>query len=148
MEAIRFNIGEYEIKVPFVDTETIKGIAPILSAIYKEYTNDTPQQVLIKDYEFIIQDELNKKGELVKQSMERGLKKLYERCLVESAIEKDQVLLDKQAKQEVLNDPEFQSDLFGNVLFFFALVRYLGKKLFLTLEPPLIVPFSTTPIQA
>ena len=79
MEAIRFNIGEYEIKVPFVDTETIKGIAPILSAIYKEYTNDTPQQVLIKDYEFIIQDELNKKGELVKQSMERGLKKLYER---------------------------------------------------------------------
>ena len=148
MEAIRFNIADYEVQVPFVDTDTIKSIAPILSAIYKEYTNDAPHQVLIKDYEFIIQDELGKKSDLAKQSMERGLKKFYERCLVTSVIYKEQVLLDNQAKQEVINDTDFQSDLFGNALFFFALARYLGKRLFQTLEPPLIVPFSTTPTQA
>ncbi|WP_154213539.1 hypothetical protein KVK26_03355 [Helicobacter pylori] len=148
MEAIRFYINDYEVKVPFLDTESIKSITPILSAIYKEYTNDTPQAVLIKDYEFIIQDELAKKSDPLKQSIERGLKKVYERFLATSTIEKDNTLLDRQAKNELLNDYDFQSDLFGNALFFFALARYLGRKLFLTLEPPLIVPYSTIQTQA
>ncbi|GAA9825206.1 hypothetical protein VN0486_15240 [Helicobacter pylori] len=65
MEAIQFNVYEFIVKIPFLDSDTIRGIAPILSAIYKEYSNDTPQQVLIKDFDFIAQDELLKKDPLL-----------------------------------------------------------------------------------
>lgn len=145
MEAIQFNVYEFNVKIPFLDSDTIKGIAPILSAIYKEYTNDTPQQVLVKDFDFIAQDELIKKDPLVRQSIERGLKKFYEICLIKSVIEKDNAQLDNQAKSELLRDEEIQSEIYGNALFFFALVRYLGKRVLSQLETPLIVPYSTTP---
>ena len=147
MEAIRFNVYEFDVKIPFLDSDTIKGIAPILSAIYKEYSNDTPQQVLVKDFDFIAQDELLKKDPLVRQSIERGLKKFYEICLVKCTIEKDNTQLDRQAKSELLRDDEIQNEIYGNALFFFALVRYLGKRVLSQLEMPLIVPYSTTPNQ-
>ncbi|WP_187944601.1 hypothetical protein [Helicobacter pylori] len=75
MEAIQFNVYEFIVKIPFLDSDTIKGIAPILSAIYKAYTNDTPQAVLVKDFDFIAQDELMKKDPLVTKSsfLEIGL---------------------------------------------------------------------------
>lgn len=147
MEAIQFNVYEFNVKIPFLDSDTIKGIAPILSAIYKEYSNDTPQQVLVKDFDFIAQDELLKKDPLVRQSIERGLKKFYEICLVKCVIEKDNAQLDDQAKSELLRDDEIQNEIYGNALFFFALVRYLGKRALSQLEMPLIVPYSTTPNQ-
>lgn len=147
MEAIRFNVYEFSVKIPFLDSDTIKGIAPILSAIYKEYSNDTPQQVLVKDFDFIAQDELLKKDPLVRQSIERGLKKFYEICLVKCVVEKDNAQLDNQAKSELLRDDEIQNEIYGNALFFFALVRYLGKRVLNQLEMPLIVPYSTMPNQ-
>lgn len=147
MEAIRFNVYEFNVKIPFLDSDTIKGIAPILSAIYKEYSNDTPQQVLVKDFDFIAQDELLKKDPIVRQSIERGLKKFYEICLVKCVVEKDNVQLDNQARSEVLRDGEIQNEIYGNALFFFALVRYLGKRVLSQLEMPLIVPYSTAPNQ-
>lgn len=145
MEAIQFNVYEFKVKIPFLDSDTIKGIAPILSAIYKAYTNDTPQAVLVKDFDFIAQDELMKKDPLVKQSIERGLRKFYEICLVKCIIEKDNAQLDNLAKNELLRDDEIQNEIYGNALFFFALVRYLGKRVLNQLETPLIVPYSTTP---
>ena len=147
MEAIRFTVYEFIVKIPFLDNDTIKGIAPILSAIYKEYSNDTPQQVLVKDFDFIAQDELLKKDPLVRQSIERGLKKFYEICLVKCIIEKDNAQLDNQAKSELLRDDEIQNEIYGNALFFFALVRYLGKRVLSQLEMPLLVPYSATPNQ-
>lgn len=147
MEAIQFNVYEFKVTIPFLDSDTIKGIAPILSAIYKEYSNDTPQQVLVKDFDFIAQDELLKKDILVRQSIERGLKKFYEICLVKCVIEKDNAQLDNQAKSELLRDDEIQNEIYGNALFFFALVRYLGRRVLSQLETPLIVHYSTTPNQ-
>ncbi|WP_131159325.1 hypothetical protein [Helicobacter pylori] len=72
------------------------------------------------------------------------MKKFYEICLVKCIIEKDNAQLDNQAKSELLRDDEIQNEIYGNALFFFALVRYLGKRVLSQLEMPLIVPLLQT----
>lgn len=142
MECIAFTIDKYDFKIPFLGVDDTKQIAPILSAIYREYSNDTPQQVLIKDYDFIAEDEILKKSPLVQTNMKNGLDRALHFIKSNAKVETEGALLDSVSTQTLLNDKELLNDVYGTSLFFFAIARYLGKKVLESLEPPLVVDYS------